>query len=236
MRRTRGSSSSPLVPLTRSASLPHSAARRHLTMRVRVSLLCIGLLCGALGAAAQSVSLAARSRGVATAPITVYEMSDFQCPYCREFALTTMPVLDKEYVATGKVRFIYITLPLSRIHANAKVAAEVALCAAEQGRFWPVHDRLFLRQETWADLKDPVLYLIALADSAGADSKKLASCVGTPASIAAVDADSAAAVRTGAHSTPSFYVEGGLIEGVAPTQVFREVLDSIYRAKTKPAR
>lgn len=236
MRRTRGSSSSPLGPFTRFASHPQPADRPYRTMAVSVGLLCIGLLSGLRTGVAQSVSLAARARGLATAPVTVFEMSDFQCPYCREFALTTMPVLEKEYVATGKIRLIYITFPLSRIHAHAKVAAEVALCAAQQDKFWPVHDRLFLRQETWADQKDPLLYLLALADSAGADRAKLSRCVASDASRAAVAADSEAAVRTGAHSTPSFYIEGGLVEGVAPTQVFREVLDSIYRAKTKPPR
>src|SRR2546426_7346661 len=54
--------------------------------------------------------LAARAKGRPDAPVTVYEMSDFQCPYCRSFALTTMPLLEKEYVQTGKVRFVYINL------------------------------------------------------------------------------------------------------------------------------
>src|SRR2546427_10927732 len=90
-------------------------------------------------------ALVARTKGRPDAPITVYEMSDFQCPYCREFALKTMPVLEREYVATGKIRFIYINFPLSNIHAHAVAAAVVAMCAAQQGKFWPVHDRLFER-------------------------------------------------------------------------------------------
>src|SRR5437763_1186834 len=74
--------------------------------------------------------LAARAKGRSDAPVTVYEMSDFQCPYCRAFALTTMPLLEKEYVQTGKVRFVYINLPLTTRHANAAAAAELAMCAA----------------------------------------------------------------------------------------------------------
>src|SRR5712691_4372121 len=72
--------------------------------------------------------LAARAKGRADAPVTVYEMSDFQCPYCREFALGTMPVLEREYIQAGKIRFVYINLPLSSVHKNAASAAEVALC------------------------------------------------------------------------------------------------------------
>src|SRR5436305_13778596 len=87
--------------------------------------------------------LAARSKGRPDAPVTVYEMSDFQCPYCRAFALGTMPLLEREYVQAGKVRFVYINLPLSSLHKNAATAAEVALCAARQQPFWPMPDRLF---------------------------------------------------------------------------------------------
>src|SRR5207245_9672396 len=98
---------------------------------------------------------AARAKGRSDAPVTVYEMSDFQCPYCRAFALTTMPVLEKEYVQTGKVRFVYINLPLTTRHANAAAAAELAMCAARQGKLWPLHDLLFQRQDARASRKDP---------------------------------------------------------------------------------
>src|SRR5439155_1004088 len=94
--------------------------------------------------------LAARTKGRPDAPVTVYEMSDFQCPYCREFALGTMPLLEREYVEAGKVRFVYINLPLSSLHKNAASAAEVALCAARQQRFWPIHDLLVRHLDQWA--------------------------------------------------------------------------------------
>src|SRR2546425_890321 len=118
--------------------------------------------------------LAARAKGRSDAPVTVYEMSDFQCPYCRSFALTTMPLLEKEYVQTGKVRFVYINLPLTTRHPNAAAAAELAMCAARQGKFWPLHDLLFQHQDAWAPRKDPAPYLLALGDSAGPDRARLA--------------------------------------------------------------
>src|SRR2546430_9865771 len=94
--------------------------------------------------------LAARAKGRSDAPVTVYEMSDFQCPYCREFALGTMPLLEREYVQAGKIRFVYINLPLSSVHKNAASAAEVALCAARQHRVWPGHELLFRYPDHWA--------------------------------------------------------------------------------------
>ncbi|RPJ53040.1 MAG: DsbA family protein, partial [Acidobacteria bacterium] len=62
-------------------------------------------------------------------------MSDFQCPYCRRFAVETFPTLDQEYIATGKVRWVFVNFPLTSIHANAVPAAQVATCAGKQGAF-----------------------------------------------------------------------------------------------------
>ena len=180
--------------------------------------------------------LAARTRGRSDAPVTVYEMSDFQCPYCREFALGTLPLLEREYVQAGKVRFVYINLPLSSVHRNAAAAAEVALCAARQERFWPMHDLLFRHQSQWSALASPRAYLRALGDSAGLDSARLTQCVASGAAAAEVQRDAERARRSGATSTPTFYIEGALLEGAAPITVFRAVLDSIYQSKTATPR
>lgn len=188
-------------------------------------------MAAALSAQGGTAGLDARAKGKPTAPLTLYEMSDFQCPFCRDFTLKTLPTLEREFVATGKIRMIFINFPLPNIHANATAAAEVAMCSAQQHRFWPVHDRFFLRQPVWAPLKNPRAYLIALADSAGVDGKVLGRCLADGSGRAAVAADRDAAAKTGAHSTPTFYIEGALIEGDAPPAVFRQLLDSIYRSK-----
>src|SRR5207247_4964623 len=115
---------------------------------------------------------------------------DFQCPYCRQFALTVFPTLEREFVHTGKVRFVYVNFPLTAIHRHAVAAAAVAMCAARQNRFWPVHDLLFQRQERWAAQEDPGPYLLALADSAGAHPAEPPQCVtsrATEPEIRAVD-------------------------------------------------
>src|SRR2546428_6760480 len=85
---------------------------------------------------AQSDPLAARSKGRPDAPVTVYEMSDFQCPFCRSFALTTLPILEREYVQTGKVRLVYINPPLPSLHATAFAPALASRCAARPGKGW----------------------------------------------------------------------------------------------------
>jgi protein-disulfide isomerase len=200
--------------------------------RALVAAAASAFLAGSL--AAQSTDpapLTSRSMGSAQAPVTVYEMSDFQCPYCRRFALETFPILDSLYVATGKVRWVFINFPLTSIHPNAVPAAGIALCAAKQDAFWPVHDLLFRHQSDWADLKDPADYLLSLADSARISRAALTECVRSTTTNEEVRADAEGASRAGAASTPTFYVEGGLLVGAQPPTVFRHVLDSIYTGK-----
>jgi protein-disulfide isomerase len=176
--------------------------------------------------------LAARTKGSAKAPVVVYEMADFQCPACREFAVTTLPVLDKAYVQSGKVRWVFVNFPLTNIHKNAVAAAQVAMCAARQNKFWPVHDALYLHQLEWAPLADPTAALLALADSAGVRHDSLAACVTSHATVEAIQQDAQGSVRAGANATPSFYIEGGLASGAIPAPEFSRILDSIYTAKT----
>jgi protein-disulfide isomerase len=195
----------------------------------RVTVALAALCAGALPAG-QDV-LGPRSKGRTDAPVVVYEMADFQCPACRRFALQTMPALETEYIKTGKVRWVYVHLPLTSIHANAAAAAEFATCAARQDKFWRLHDLLYASQEEWAELPDPTAYLLTLGDSVGLDRSRLAACVQDNSARSEVEADAARALRSGARSTPSFYIEGGLLKGAASIQIFRQVLDSIYQSK-----
>lgn len=79
--------------------------------------------------------------GRASAPLTVVEFTDYQCPYCRRFQAEVFPRLEREYIDTGKLRYIARDLPLE-IHAAAVPAAEAAHCAGEQGKFWEMHAAL----------------------------------------------------------------------------------------------
>ena len=193
------------------------------------AIVCSSLVLGILQMADP---LASRSKGSATAPVTVYEMADFQCPACRMFTVTVMPAIDSEFIRTGKVRWVFINLPLTSIHPNALAAAEVAMCAARQGRFWQAHDALYLSQDTWARLAAPRDTLIALAQRAGVDREKLNACIQGGTARSEVQLDAQRAARSGAHATPSFYIEGGLLEGAPYTpDPMRRLLDSVYAVR-----
>jgi len=202
-------------------------------MRLALALLAVAAFPSALRG---QDPMAVRTKGSPTAPVTVYEMSDFQCPYCRRFALEIFPTLEQEYVTTGKVRWVFVNFPLVSLHPNAEPAAEVAMCGAKQGKFWPVHDLLFRNQATWAPLKAPAEYFLTFADSASLDRAAFQACLQTGATRPEVESDATAAARAGATSTPSFYIEGGIMPGAQPVQVFRPILDSIYAAKTAPLK
>jgi protein-disulfide isomerase len=214
---------------------------REQIVRHRGRLACLaGLLAltvvSPLAAQAKAAPLDTRSKGSPKAPVTVYEMSDFQCPYCRRFAEETFPSVDRSYISAGKVRWIFINFPLTDIHPHAAAAAQLGLCAAKQNGFWRMHDLLFQHQETWAPLKEAGPFFLSLADSAGLSKQTLLACLEAPETIQAVQADADGAARSGATSTPTFYIEGGLLEGAVPFSVFKQVLDSVYAAKTgKPA-
>ena len=184
--------------------------------------------------AQEAIPMSARTVGSATAPVTVYEMSDFQCPFCRRHAIETFPTIEKEFVKTGKVRWIFVNYPLTSIHPNAVPAASFAMCAAKFDKFWAAHDLLFLHQETWAPLKNPAPFLMSLADSLKLPKAAVASCLQKQETVALIKSDAEGAVKSGAQSTPTFYIDGSLIVGAQPVELFRYVLDSLYRAKKKP--
>lgn len=177
-------------------------------------------------------ALATRSKGLPAAPVTVYEMSDFQCPYCKRFAQETFPELERRYIKTGKVRWVYINFPLTHLHPHAVPAGELSLCAAKQKGFWRVHDLLFQYQEIWAPLKEAGPFFVSLADSAGLSKKALLACLKDPETRKSLQAEAEGAERAGASSTPAFYIEGGLLAGALPVEIFQQILDSVYAAKT----
>jgi protein-disulfide isomerase len=190
------------------------------------------VIVAAIAAATQGDPLASRSKGARAAPIVVYEMADFQCPACRLFALVTMPEIERDFVRTGTVRWVFVNMPLPSLHAHAVAAAEVAMCAARQDTFWLVHDALFVRQPEWTRLDEAGPYLVALAESVGVARTALVPCLQDKSTRREVEQDRERAIATGARQTPTFYIEGSLLVGAAPARVFRRVLDSLYREKT----
>lgn len=139
-------------------------------------------------------------QGSEDAKVGAVEFSDFQCPYCGQFARDVWPVIKSEYVDTGRVRIAFRHLPLTRIHSEAWQAAEAAECAFQQGRFWEMHDALFTdpRDLTAAALDRRVMAI-------GLNPASFASCLRGTAKTR-IEEDAAMAAKLGIRGTPTLLV------------------------------
>lgn len=166
------------------------------------------------------------SLGSSDAPLTIVEFTDYQCPYCRQFQAQTWPLLKRDYVDTGKVRFIVRDLPLS-IHSAARSAAEVAHCAGAQGRFWPMHEALLASD---AQLTDD--YVLRQARAMGLNAQRLSACATADRYEAAITRNANAAAALGIQGTPTFIIgrsqprelRGERLGGAQPYEAFDAVL------------
>jgi protein-disulfide isomerase len=157
-----------------------------------------------------------QTRGPASAPIELIEFSDFQCPYC----LRANPVVTQVLSTYGdRIRFVYRNYPLAN-HPNARPAAEAAQCAAEQGKFWPYHDRLFADQSKLAD-EDLKQSAVAL----GLDAARFNACFDSHKYKARVEADMQAGNEAGVNGTPAFFINGRMLSGAQPFDEFKKVID-----------
>ncbi|MCC7194591.1 MAG: thioredoxin domain-containing protein [Gemmatimonadaceae bacterium] len=169
-----------------------------------------------------------RILGSAKAPVWLLIVSDFQCPFCRQWHHDTWSAVRQEYVDTGKIRVAYLNLPLS-IHQNARPAALFAMCASSRGKFWQVADRLFDAQDKWENLKTPAAYFDGIARAVGLDPTEMRACVASKPVQSLVDADGQRMARAGATATPTFFVGQTMIEGAQPIAAFRQAIDAELR-------
>ncbi len=156
-----------------------------------------------------------RALGRSDAPVTVEVWSDFQCPFCQQFALNTGPAFISQYVAPGKARLVYrdvivIDQPATNTHGESHQAAAAARCAQDQGKFWAFHDYLFENQKGENAGTFSAAFLGSVADAVGLDRSKYDACMASGASpkLADVDAEAAHGRAAGVSQTPTITVNG----------------------------
>ena len=167
-----------------------------------------------------------RSKGSADAPITIIEYSDFQCPFCSRWVEETYPSLLKEYVDAGKVQLQFRDFPLS-FHPNADEAAVATRCAAEQDTYWPMHDALFAGQAAWSDLPDAKPTFIGYAGELGLNTGAFEECLSSGKYDEAIQQDVVEGQKAGVSGTPSFLINGELLVGAQPYQVFQNAIETV---------
>jgi protein-disulfide isomerase len=171
---------------------------------------------------AKITNLTGYTLGKADAPLTMVEFTDLQCPFCRQFVLSTFDQLKKDWIDTGKLRYISRDFPLD-FHAQAMNAARAARCAGEQGKFWEM--RLGLMRN--ANLLSPD-YISKTADGMKLDMKSFTPCSASARFDAEIQAETAEGTRIGVSGTPTFVIgrttpggiSGPILVGALPYSVF----------------
>lgn len=169
------------------------------------------------------------------APLTMVEFTDLQCPFCRQFILTSFDEIKKNWIDTGKLRYISRDFPLD-FHAQALPAARAARCAGEQGKFWEM--RLGLMRNANLLTAD---YITKTASDLKLDSKAFATCAATTKYDAEIQAETAEGTKLGVGGTPTFIlgrttataVEGPMLVGALPYAQFDAKLKSLLDAGSK---
>jgi protein-disulfide isomerase len=173
-----------------------------------------------------------RAKGVEGAPLTVIEVSDFQCPYCRQWTETTYRQLDSAYIRTGKVRMVFINYPLPN-HPQAYAASEAAMCGGAQGKFWPMHDRIFAAQREWSGAADAARRFDAFATELGLDMAAFRDCTANDRVAQLIVGDALKAAGGGINGTPAFIINGTRLMSGAVT--FDQMKSELDAALASPA-
>ena len=193
------------------------------TLRVAAGLLLL-LAAGAASAGAQDaprfIADPMMTKGPAAAPVTIFEWSDYECPFCQR-AQDVLQRLQGEFPDT--VRFVFKDFPL-RSHPNALPAALAARCAGAQGRYWEYHDLLFVGQPDLA--RD---HLLGYARRLGLDASAFTDCLDSGRYRDAVLAEQREGREAGVRATPTFFINQRKIEGALPLEEFRDAIKQALR-------
>jgi protein-disulfide isomerase len=167
------------------------------------------------------------TRGDAAAKITVVEVSDYHCPFCRRQTLQVLPKLMADYVNTGKIKYVFVDYPIAQLHPDAFKSHEAAACAGDQGKYWQMHDLLF----TNSPARDAA-QLTANANLIGVDTKKFEACLN-----GGNGGTHAAAIRESIARMQQLGVDGTPLTLIGPTPAPgapMKIVSSVYGAKPYP--
>lgn len=168
--------------------------------------------------------------GKSDAALVLVEFSDYECPFCARFNADVLKQVKREYIDTGRLRFIYKDFPLP-FHQNAMKASMAARCAGEQGRYWEMHDALLENQQDLGNLD-------GLVKKTGVNAATFNECTEGRKYEDAVMRDLSEGRELGVNGTPTFIlgrldasgkVNGEVIQGAMPYVAFKSRIDSLLK-------
>ena len=169
----------------------------------------------------------ARLRGSEDAVFQIVEISDFQCPFCRQFYDETYRMIDSAYVQTGKVSYLWVGYA-NPGHGRAWPSISASFCAGAVGKFWPMHDALFEYQQEWSASPDPSVDFRRYAEEANIDGESFDACMRNSLLAPLMLRDYSSVMRAGISSTPYFILADSVaIRGAAGFETFRAAIDTL---------
>ncbi len=170
-----------------------------------------------------SVSASDNTKGAENARVSIVEYSDFQCPGCA----SSYPMIKQLVEAfPNEVSLTYRHYPLNQIHANAQLAGQAAEAAGMQDKFWDMHDMLFNTQNQWSNENNPTEFFTKLAESIGLDTEKFGTDLTSKDVVNRVNKDTSEATGLRLPGTPSFFVNGTLIEHPGSYAGFKSLVEA----------
>lgn len=158
------------------------------------------------------------------AKVTIVEFADFQCPFCGQWHKEIFPQLKKEYIDTGKARFIFMDFAF--LGEESSKAAEAARCAQDQGKFWEYHDELLANQKGENEGAFNDSNLKKFASQIKLDMAKFNACFDARVNKPLLEESTTKASNYGVTSTPSVYINGNLLEGLMPFNSYKQIIET----------
>ncbi|MFC1647509.1 DsbA family protein [Patescibacteria group bacterium] len=166
--------------------------------------------------------------GSNTAPVVIIDFSDYQCPFCKKFYSNIYPNLKKDFIDTGKVKYVYRDFPLN-IHQAAIGAAVAANCAGDQGKYWEMHNKIYDTQEEWSKAENLSEVFSGYAKEIGIYTATFKTCFESDRYTQEVTKDKEDGKSYGVRGTPTLFVNGEILRGVPQSyDSFKEYLEDEF--------
>ncbi len=170
--------------------------------------------------------------GQASAPVSIVEYGDYQCPFCGRFFNQIEQKIRREYIETGKAKMVYRDLAF--LGDESVQAAAAAMCARDQGKFWPYHDALFTAEildgaENNGNLNETLF--LKLGKESGLDDKTFGECVKSKKYVESITQETSKIQSLGVNATPTTYVNDTLVRGAVPYEEFKAAVEAEFKGK-----
>ncbi|MEO8200400.1 MAG: thioredoxin domain-containing protein [Gemmatimonadota bacterium] len=172
--------------------------------------------------------------GSDSAPVEITEYADFQCPGCERFETMQFPVVKRQLIETGRLRWRYRDFPLDQIHSHTRVAAHSAACADEQGKYWDQHSLIYAGQGEWSSSSNAGKFFRQYAEQAGLDLGRYDDCMKSARYAGRIQASHDEALKVGIGVTPTLLVGGLLYPGGLPSDAIKRLVDSLAPLPATP--